>query len=129
MGAAPGSDRASIGRAFLLTRSGAAVRLSISPSELLIDLDGQKQSALTDVLLVSYERAAVSPIGRGENSGRMLKEYNIVRSLRTVGQWDGREQQYRIPRGALPFDATDVAVIIQSQSQAPIIGAATLSLR
>ena len=124
-----GSDRTAIGRALTATRSGATVKLSLSGGELLIDLAAQKNVPLADVLLISSERAAASPIGRGENSGRTLKEYNIVRSLRTMGQWDGPEKQFRFPVSSLPPDATDVAVIIQSRGQAPIIGAASLPLR
>jgi hypothetical protein len=81
------------------------------------------------VLLVSYERSAVSAIGRGENAGRTLAEFNIVRSIRSLGAYDGRLQQYRAAVKTLPSDATDVAVLVQSVGQSAIIGAAAHSLR
>ena len=123
-----GSDRASIGRALIATRSGPAVKLSISGGDLLVDLDEEKSFSRPDVLLIPYTRAALSSIGRGENSGRTLKEYNIVRSLSILGQWTGQEKQYRVAIRSFPREATDVAVILQSHGQAAIIGAASLSL-
>ena len=72
---------------------------------------------------------AVSAIGRGENAGRTLIEFNIVRDIHSLGRWDGQKQQYHARVDALPRDATDVAVLVQTVGQAPIIGAATLALR
>jgi len=80
-------------------------------------------------VLIAYRRNAVTAIGRGENSGRTLTEFNIVRAIRTLGSWDGRRQQYRGSLESLPGDATDVAVLVQASGQGPIIGAATCALR
>ncbi|HWW20160.1 MAG TPA: DUF1223 domain-containing protein, partial [Steroidobacteraceae bacterium] len=41
--------------------------------------------AINDVVLVSYLRQGVSKVTRGENAGRELHEYNIVRSVRRLG--------------------------------------------
>jgi hypothetical protein len=41
------------------------------------------------VLLVGFDPSHETPIGRGENSGRTLRESNIVRSLTPVGGWSG----------------------------------------
>jgi len=124
-----GSDRSAIGRALSGTRSGVAVALSVRDGEVLVDLGAQQKAAPCDVVLVAYLRTAVSPIGRGENAGRTLKEFNIVRGLRNLGRWDGQQRQYRSPVDALPRDATDVAVLVQPVGQAPIIGAASVALR
>jgi hypothetical protein len=124
-----GSDVKSIGRALTENRYGVAVALSVRNGEVIIDLDVQQKGAPSDVLLVAYQRTAVSSIGRGENAGRTLKEFNIVRDFHSLGRWAGQKQQYHSRVDALPPDATDVAVLIQPLGQAPIIGAATLALR
>jgi len=131
-----GNDRASIGRALTGTRSGVAVALSVHDGDVLVDLGeqqpdwaAQQKGAPSDVLLVAYLRTAVSPIGRGENAGRTLKEFNIVRGVRSLGRWSGQKQQYRSRVDSFPPDATDVAVLVQPVRQAPIIGAATIALR
>jgi hypothetical protein len=110
-------------------RNGVAVALSVRDGEVFIDLDAQPKRAPSDVLLVAYLRTAVTAIGRGENAGRTLKEFNIVRDFHSLGRWAGEKQQYHARVDALPRDATDVAVLVQSVEQAPIIGAATIALR
>jgi hypothetical protein len=124
-----GSDVKSIGRALTGNRSGVAVALALRDGEILIDLDAPRQVAPSDVLLVAYLRTAVSPIGRGENAGRTLKEFNIVRDFHSLGRWAGQKQQYHARVDSLPRDSTDVAVLVQPLGQAPIIGAATIALR
>ncbi|APR35121.1 DUF1223 domain-containing protein [Paraburkholderia sp. SOS3] len=42
------------------------------------------------VVLVGYDPQHVTPVGRGENSGRTLTESNIVRSYEPIGQWSGK---------------------------------------
>jgi hypothetical protein len=124
-----GSDVKSIGRALTGNRSGVAVALAVRDGEILVDLDALRQGAPSDVLLVAYLRTAVSPIGRGENAGRTLKEFNIVRGFHSLGRWAGQKQQYHARVDSLPRDSTDVAVLVQPLGQAPIIGAATIALR
>jgi len=125
-----GSDRAAIGRALAVERKGSAIALSAHDGEVIVDLSAPAMPApVCDVVLVSYLRTATSPIGRGENAGRTITEFNIVRSFRNLGRWDGQSRQYRSRLDSLPHDATDVAVLVQSAGQAQIIGAATLALR
>jgi hypothetical protein len=131
-----GNDRTSIGRALGGSRSGGvAVALSVHDGDVLVDLGEQQndwaarqKGAPADVLLVAYLRTAVSSIGRGENAGRTLKEFNIVRGFHNLGRWSGQKQQYRSRVDSLPPDTTDVAVLVQPVGQAPIIGAATIAL-
>lgn len=123
-----GSDAKSIDRALTEKRNGVAVALSVSDGEIFVDLDAQQKGAPSDVLLVAYLRTAVSSIGRGENAGRTLKEFNIVRGFHSLGRWAGQKQRYHSRVDSLPRDSTDVAVIVQPLGQAPIIGAATLAL-
>jgi hypothetical protein len=124
-----GSDRSNIGDALRAARSGVAVALSVHDGEILIDLDAAPRVTSSEILLVAYQRTAVSPIGRGENAGRTITEHNIVRAFRSLGRWDGQKQQFRSTVESLPRDATDVAVLVQPPGQAPIIGAAALALR
>jgi len=124
-----GSDRAAIGKALAHARSGIGVALSIGEGVILVDLDGEVKADPSDVLLLAYRRTAISPVGRGENAGRTLVEFNIVREVRSLGLWNGEQQQYHARAASLPADATDVAVLVQPLGQAPIIGAARMALR
>jgi hypothetical protein len=82
-----------------------------------------------DVLLVSYLHEGVSKITGGENAGRELHEFNIVRSIRKLGTWKGEATSFAVPLKSLPVDATQVAVLVQAPNEGPIVGSAAQSLR
>ncbi len=74
-----------------------------------------------ELLLVGYDHEHTTKVGRGENGGRSLTESSAVRSLRSIGQWNGSALALRedIPEGE------NAAVLLQS-SNGSIIGAARL---
>jgi hypothetical protein len=74
------------------------------------------------ILLIGFDHNHTTAIGRGENSGRTLEEANIVRSVRSVGQWSGAPLQIneQFPEGQ------DVAVVLEAPD-GQIIGASRLS--
>ncbi|MEP6883240.1 MAG: DUF1223 domain-containing protein [Gammaproteobacteria bacterium] len=124
-----GNDRAAISKALAEPRQGVAVVFAVRDGDIQIDVGAQDGGRPCDVLLVTYLRSATSAIGRGENAGRTLTEFNIVRSLQNLGHWTGQAQQYHATVKLLPSDATDVAVLVQPAGQGPVVGAATHALR
>jgi hypothetical protein len=70
----------------------------------------------------------VTAIGRGENAGRALHEFNIVRSLATLGSWQGAAAEWRVGLKTLPAEAARVAVLVQQRGPGPIIGAVSAAL-
>jgi hypothetical protein len=74
------------------------------------------------VLLVGFDPAHQTPVGRGENSGRTLLESNIVRSLTPIGAWSGSAIELRQP----PPAGEGFAVLLQAED-GRIIGAARLA--
>jgi len=124
-----GSDDKAVARALSKNRDGVPVGVSVREAQVLVEIGAQPGVPPSDVMLVAYLRHAVSAIGRGENAGRTLEEFNVVRNLRTLGVWKGQAQSFRVPVASLPSDATDVAVLVQPSGQAPIIGAAAHALR
>ncbi len=73
------------------------------------------------VLLVGFDPRHQTLVGRGENGGHTLLESNIVRSMTTLGDYDGSPITLSASRGA----GEDAAVIVQAPDGA-IIGAARL---
>ena len=139
-----GSNRVGIGNALKEKRDGVPVKLSVGNGEAEVRLGPSEQAqgaklsaepaarektAGGDVVLVAYLRKAVSAIGRGENAGRTLDEYNIVRAVVPLGRWDGGAQEFHAKLASLPQDATDVAVLVQSPGQGAVVGAATQRVR
>ena len=123
-----GSDGSRVAQALSERRESVPIALSVQEGELRIELGGHAGAPHSDVVLVAYRGHAVSAIGGGENSGRTLEEFNLVRRIQTLGGWSGDARSFRLPLASLPPDATDVAVLLQPSGQAPIIGAAAQAL-
>jgi len=109
-------------------KPGVPLELSVANGSLTITLAAQPQPAACDVLLVSFLPEAASKVTRGENAGRELHEFNIVRSVRTLGSWQGEARSFNVPLTALAADATGAAVLVQQRDQGPIVGAAAARL-
>ena len=63
-------------------------------------------------LLVTYDPAHVTPVDGGENGGRRLAEYRVVRDTTPLGAWDGAPRRLTLPaiipgRGAVLLLQTD----------------------
>jgi hypothetical protein len=124
-----GSDRRRILAALAERREDVPVVVEVSPSELVINLPDRAAQSDYDVNVVAYLPEAATPVGRGENSGRTLKEFNIVREFRRVATWDGKPNVLRLPLSSFPADATQVAVLLQQSKQGSIVGSAVATLR
>ena len=64
---------------------------------------------------------------RGENHGRKITYYNVVRELTPVGKWSGKAMTLKLPRADLMRPGTDgCTVLLQLEDSGPIIGAAEM---
>ncbi len=74
------------------------------------------------VVLVGFDRDHETAIRRGENGGRTLRESNVVRSVREVGDWQGKGLHIneKFP------DGEEAAVILQAPD-GRVVGAARLA--
>jgi len=118
-----GSDRATGEKAILAAqasdRTSVAVNGARKGSALSIEVGAGSGSA--QVLLVGYDREHITAVGRGENSGRTLEEADIVRSIQSIGEWDGASLRLNpgVPAGER------AAVLVQAPDGS-IIGAARI---
>lgn len=79
------------------------------------------------IWLAVVQRKVNVPIKTGENAGKTLTYYNVVRELTPVGVWNGRPATIRLARAAIMRPETeDLIVLIQEANTGPIIGAARL---
>lgn len=74
-----------------------------------------------ELFLVGYDREHTTHVGRGENGGRSLTESSAVRSLRSIGKWNGSALAIHeaVPEGE------NAAVLLQS-GDGSILGVARL---
>jgi hypothetical protein len=82
---AVGADSRAVTNALQESRSNVPLTVSLRNAALVVDISAQPQPTACDVWLVPYLRHARSAIGRGENAGRNLEEFNIVREVRALG--------------------------------------------
>jgi hypothetical protein len=120
VGSARGEVGAAIENARRNSRTAAAVSVTRNGEQVSIEVGAGSGSG--NVLLIGFDHEHTTAIGRGENSGRTLTEANVVRSMRSVGQWSGTLMRIseRFPEGQ------DVAVVLEAPD-GRIIGASRLS--
>jgi hypothetical protein len=123
-----GSNRKEMNQAIAVDRDTLAIDLSTVDANLRIRFPESWNEAM-DVYVVSYLDHATTQVGRGENAKKSLHEFNVVRSFKRLGRWNGKPQTMSLPLATFPRDATAVAVLLQRQGQGAIAGAATISLR
>lgn len=74
-----------------------------------------------DVTLAIYDRRHSTPVASGENQGRMLENFNIVRRLEVLSRWDGSAASWTIDDAGLQ-PGVGAAVIVQRADHGPVIG-------
>ena len=124
-----GSDKRRILAAIAEPLNTIPISVEVARGELTVTVPERQNRERYDVNLIAYLPQAATNVGRGENSGRTLQEFNIVRQFRSLGVWNGRESVFRTPVDSFPGDATRVAVLLQRAQQGPIAGSATVALR
>jgi hypothetical protein len=124
-----GSDRGRILAALARRQELTPVAVEVSHGELTISLPERAELRGYDVNVIAYIPEASTAIGRGENSGRTLTEFNIVREFRRAATWDGKASVLRLPVASFPADASRVAVLLQKSNQGIIVGSAMATLR
>jgi hypothetical protein len=123
-----GSDRRAISTALGSSRATIPVALALSGGQVHIELSAQTLSTPVTVVLVGYLPEVTTKIGGGENAGRALEEFDVVRSYRVVGVWRGSAAQLAVPLSSLPPEAPRIVVLLRSPAGV-ILGAATLAVR
>jgi hypothetical protein len=135
-----GSDRAGIERAIGATRKNdgvmsVPVSMKLAGGHITVSVAdaGKTQMPMHgEVWICSISKAVPISIGRGENSGRELTYYNVVRNLLKVGDWTGAAGSWTVPMENISREGIDAAaVFVQDGSRdrpGPMLGAAYTSL-
>ncbi len=133
--AAPGYDRE------IIDSTIAASISQLDPHNVVVDLESIDEKIIISVesaneqsnyrsgtlWLVLYKKQVEVPVARGENAGRSITYINVVREMTPVGTWNGDRAVYTLPKVDLMSRGLEgCAVLLQSGSAGPIIGAAIL---
>ena len=118
---AVGSDAADVDAAMSITPAGpVTVRLGRTLEGITAEVGqaGQPVSALLAFHLAEH----TTLIGAGENGGRKLTGYRIVREARVLGTWNGSPRRFELPISPL---GQGTILLVQSANLA-VLGAAEL---
>ena len=124
-----GSDKPRILAAMAEPLITIPILIDVARGELIVTVPERPVQERYDVNLIAYLPEAATNVGRGENSGRTLREFNIVRQFLTLGVWNGKQSVFRAAVNSFPADATRVAVLLQRNQQGPIVGSGMALLR
>ena len=94
----------------------------MADGSLRIWLAAQKLDHPADVMLFAYDRRHSTPIARGENEGRRIDNFNVVRRFERVSSWTGAEASWTVPADHFGPDQ-GLAVLVQLADQGPVLGA------
>lgn len=134
---AVGSDRAQIERQIAKTAMEFAekrvpMRFWRTPTMIIVEVASANDTATAKeatIWLAPVDEAVEVEIQRGENHGKSLKYFNVVRELTPIGVWTGKAMRIQI--AAQPFlkpGNVRYAVLMQEGTNGPIIGAAWLGM-
>lgn len=134
-----GSDKAAIERAIAQTRTKAQplsvpVTLKIVDDKVVAEVaDATGAMRQAEVWLCPITGKITVNVGRGENGGKTLTYYNVVRGWKKLGDWNGKAASFSHPLNDVQgADVDTFAVLVQSGASAKpgvVLGAATVSAR
>jgi hypothetical protein len=123
----PGIDGAEIEEMLSDARRQSTVRATptlgrLPDGSLRIGLAAATLARPANVMLFVYDRRHSTPIARGENEGRRIDNFNVVRRFERVSAWTGAEATWTVPADRFQPEQ-GLAVLIQQADQGPILGA------
>jgi hypothetical protein len=135
-----GSDRAKIDSAIDTTKKAdgvmsVPVSMALSGKQINVSVAASGKGPAVkhgEVWICSVSKSIPIKIGRGENRGREVTYYNVVRNLLKVGDWNGNAGSWTVPLENISRDGVDAAVVFvqdgSRENPGPMLGAAYTSL-
>jgi len=74
-----------------------------------------------EITLAVYDRHHSTKVPRGENTGSLLDNFNVVRRLERVAPWDGQEASFTVAADRFGPQQS-IAVLVQGADFGPILG-------
>jgi hypothetical protein len=123
-----GSDRskvtATLGSAMAQRPGETHVDVRPAQTSFTVTVHEGKAERPATVWLVRYDPEHSVAIRAGENNGRHVTYYNVVRTMKQIGMWTGRKLDVVVQRATLnEMPGERSAVIVQYGQTGPIVGA------
>jgi hypothetical protein len=127
-----GSDRRSVEAAIAQSSFPVPVTMRHGDGTVEIEVAARPDTSTNPatIRLVLLTSEAEVAIARGENAGRTIEYYNVVRTMRPIGMWDGDSVKITLPEDEIMAHGVDAcAIIVQedlTDGPGAVIGAAML---
>ena len=131
-----GSDRAKIEGAIDTTKKAdgvmsVPVSMTLSGKQINVSVAASNKGPAAkhgEVWICSVSKSVPIKIGKGENRGKEITYYNVVRNLLKVGDWNGNAGSWTVPLENISRDGVDAAVVFvqdgNRENPGPMLGAA-----
>ncbi|MEO8314292.1 MAG: DUF1223 domain-containing protein [Pseudomonadota bacterium] len=118
-----GSQRDAVKRVLDRATRPAAIGVSAQEKAVVLNLPALAHPCDCIVTLFGLQPNVKTPVGRGENKGRTLEEFQVVRAMQSLGRWkgDGREMQAKPAHADKGVSA--YAVVAQERISGKVVAA------
>ena len=102
--------------------------MSLSDGRLRV-APGEAPEEGANVWLMAYDESHQTRVAAGENAGRALENYHVVREMERLGVWRGEALDLPVDLASLrDAGRSGVAFLVQQAGQGPILGALEVEL-
>ncbi len=129
---AVGSNRATVGRIIDGLAGSPKLSVALAPEgrdKIKVRIPAADYAGKAAVWLIAYDDEHATKITRGENQGRSLSYFHVVRAIRRVGTWSGEAVELSVnlaQEGVSDFG--NCAIIVQGEGMGPVLGAAAIAM-
>lgn len=106
------------------------IEVSSKGGELHVDVAGGPTDRIiqsSTVWVMSVEPKVSVAIRRGENTGRNIDYFNVVRQMTPIGMWKGEAASFNLPRAQIVNKQSSMCVaVLQVDGGGPILGCARM---
>ena len=96
---------------------------------LSIIVGATNQPSEASVWLTFYDPVHTTKVRRGENRGKTVSNFNVVRKLRKIGEWRGKRLTLEVsPKVLKRHEGRGCAIFLQNVHKGPILGATSINL-
>ena len=107
--------------------SKAAVVITESPDSYDVRVQPKSEfQGTAGIWLVFFDPVHEVAIRAGENKGKTLRYHNVVRRMMSVGNWEGDDRVYQVPKQGPSGDGQKCAILVQAEGAGPILAAALM---
>jgi hypothetical protein len=127
-----GSERSTMGELIKAAEQDKTPRPAItltrgSDGNFAIHIAGGPAPAPATVEIVGFDREHSTPVLRGENEGRTLKDYQVARTWSQIGTWRGAALDLTYPADKVVGNGGVAVLLQQDGGHGRIVGAAVLT--